>query len=119
MNASNSAPPYGSHAPGLMTLPLRIVTWLGLARGKVSKLLHKVWLLVHGSVVDAEVRGVKYRLNLQDNTTDMKILVSSPSFMKQPKSLPSPNTARGCLLSILERTQVTTPCKWHCVDVLP
>jgi FkbM family methyltransferase len=73
----NTETSYGVHAPGAMTLPLRWITCLGLAHGKIAKLLHKAWLGVHGADVDAEVRGLKYRLNLHDNTTDVKILISS------------------------------------------
>lgn len=77
MQSAPTATPYGGHAPGLLTLPLRWITCLGLAHGKVAKFLHKAWLGVHGADVDAEVRGLKYRLNLYDNTTDVKILISS------------------------------------------
>lgn len=73
----NTETPYGGHAPGAMTLPLRWITGLGLAHGKIAKMLHKAWLGMHGADVDAEVRGLKYRLNLYDNTTDVKIFISS------------------------------------------
>lgn len=77
MQPSTSTQPYGDHTPGPMTLPLRWITCLGLSHGKVAKFLHKAWLRLHGAEVDAEVRGLKYRLNLSDNTTDVKILISS------------------------------------------
>lgn len=72
-----STGPYGTFAPGTSTWLPRFITRLGLAHGKVAKCLKKKWLAKHGSLVDVEVRGVKYRLNLEDNTTDAKILISS------------------------------------------
>lgn len=77
MSTASTDTPFGQYAPGFLTLPLRMVTRLGLAHGKIAKLLHKAWLRVHGADVDAEVRGLRYRLNLYDNTTDVKILISS------------------------------------------
>jgi FkbM family methyltransferase len=77
MQPATTARPYGDHYPGLLTLPLRWITCIGLAHGKIAKILHKAWLGVHGADVDAEVRGLRYRLNLHDNTTDVKILISS------------------------------------------
>jgi len=68
---------YGTYSPVFATIPLSMVTKLGLAHGKIAKLLNKAWKNVHGPIVDAEVRGLKYRLNLSDNATDIKILVSS------------------------------------------
>jgi FkbM family methyltransferase len=71
------AEPYGTFKPGANTRFLRLLTRLGLAHGKTSKKLREAWLRRHGPRVDTEVRGVKYRLNLADNTTDAKILISS------------------------------------------
>jgi FkbM family methyltransferase len=77
MNTKDSDSIYGTYTPSIKTLPLRIITGSGLAHGKLTQILHQAWLRVHGSIVDIEVRGVKYRLNLQNNTTDIKILISS------------------------------------------
>jgi FkbM family methyltransferase len=77
MNITDSESAYGSHSPGIATLPLRMITRSGLAHGKITRLLHKAWLRTHGPIVDAEIRGVRYRLNLQDNNTDVKLLISS------------------------------------------
>lgn len=72
--------PYGTFSPVSATLPLSIVTKLGLAHGGLVKMLHRAWIKRHGAVVDTEVRGVKYRLDLSDNTTDVKILISSKPY---------------------------------------
>ena len=77
MSTASPDTPFGQHAPGLLTFPLRMVTRLGLAHGKIAKILLKAWRHLHGADVDAEVRGLRYRLNLYDNTTDVKILISS------------------------------------------
>jgi len=69
--------PFGTHAPSKATHTLRCVTRLGLAHGKITKFLHHKWLRKHGPVVDAEVRGIRYRLDISDNATDVKILISS------------------------------------------
>jgi FkbM family methyltransferase len=72
--------PYGRYAPDANTGVLRMITRLGLAHGGIAKHLHRCWLEKHGPVVDVEVRGLKYRLNLRDNTTDVKILISSKNY---------------------------------------
>lgn len=72
--------PYGTYSPGSATLPLSMVTKLGLAHGGIVKKLCLKWISIHGNIVDAEVRGIRYRLNLSDNTTDTKILISSKTY---------------------------------------
>lgn len=69
--------PFGTYAPGSATIPLSLVTRMGLAHGGVVKKLRSKWISKHGCIVDAEVRGIRYRLDLSDNTTDTKILISS------------------------------------------
>jgi len=76
-DTTHSQPPFGTYSPLAMAVWLRSLTKIGVARGKITKLLHKAWMKHHGPVVDAELRGLKFRLNLSDNATDVKILVSS------------------------------------------
>lgn len=71
------AAPFETYKPDSRTRLLRLVTRFGLAHGKTAKKLREIWLRRHGPLVDTEIRGVKYRLNLTDNTTDAKILISS------------------------------------------
>lgn len=75
-----AAPPeqaFGTYRPGPNTILLRSLTRLGFARGKVTKTLLRRWLRLHGPLVDAVVSNVKYRLDLSNNTTDAKVLLSS------------------------------------------
>jgi FkbM family methyltransferase len=69
--------PWGAHAPARATRSLQWMIRLGLARGTMAKTIHRLWLARHGPVVDTTVRGLRYRLDISDNTTDGKILISS------------------------------------------
>lgn len=78
MNDQNhSEEPFGTYAPAGNTCGLRLLTRLGLTHGKLTQILLARWLKSHGPLVDAEVRGIKYRFNLSNNNTDTKILISS------------------------------------------
>jgi len=72
--------PFGMFAPAKGLHGAAWLTRLGLARGKIAKFVYHHWLRHHGPWVDAEIRGIKYRLNIRDNTTDSKILVSSKTY---------------------------------------
>lgn len=69
--------PFGTYSPQANTSFLRWLTKAGLAHGKISKAILKQWLHKHGPMVDAEVRRIKYRLDLSNNATDIKVLISS------------------------------------------
>ena len=73
-----SPPPWGTYAPRLreQRLILSLVR-AGLSRGSLRHGLQKRWIRKFGSVVDVERRGVRYRLDLSNNVTDSKILLSS------------------------------------------
>jgi FkbM family methyltransferase len=75
--STQTDPPYGTYRPDSKTWLIRLLTRLGLAHGKLALKLRECWLEKHGPWVDAEVGGLRYRLNLHDNTTDVKILISS------------------------------------------
>ena len=68
---------YGTHQPPPMAAPLLWMVRWGLARGAISRWLRRVWKLRLPNVVDVKRRGIRYRLNVSDNVTDAKILLSS------------------------------------------
>ena len=75
--------PWGTYAPLQSTLPLRAITRCGLSRGAICKWVRRQWLRSHPEIVDAEIRGMKYRLNIRQNTTDEKLLASSKIYDRQ------------------------------------
>ncbi len=79
----NKTPAWGEYSPTSKAKCLHFLTQIGVGRGKITKKLVSLWRHHHGDWVDAEVRGIKYRLNLGDNVTDMKILVSSKEYDKK------------------------------------
>lgn len=69
--------PWGSYFPSRDTLLFRCLTQLGLSRGCVCRWIRGQWAKKNHTLVDAVIRGTKYRLDIQHNTTDAKILASS------------------------------------------
>ncbi len=69
--------PFGAYAPGRASAVLRWLTALGVCRGVVCKRIGKQWRKQGYSIVDARVRGINYRLHIDKNTTDAKLLCSS------------------------------------------
>ena len=67
---------WGHYAPPRASFPLRVLIAMGLARGKVRKMILRKWKDCFGPMVDLEVSGIKFRLNLHDNVTDGRILTS-------------------------------------------
>ena len=78
-----AAEPWGTYAPSRSTLPLRAITRCGLSRGAICKWVRRQWLRSHPEIVDTEIRGIKYRLNIRRNTTDAKLLASSRIYDQQ------------------------------------
>jgi len=70
-------PAWGTYAPPPQVAPLLGLVKLGVARGGISKWIRRQWHKQHHDLVDAEIRGIKFRLNISDNTTDGKLLFSS------------------------------------------
>jgi FkbM family methyltransferase len=68
---------WGTYAPPASSSLLRALVTAGISRGVVSKWIQTQWRKYYAALVDAEVRGIKYRLNISDNTTDAKLLLSS------------------------------------------
>jgi len=68
---------WGTYAPGRGTWFLRLLIAGGMSRGFIGKMIRKKWKRCHPVLIDCTIRGTNYRLNVRDNTTDMKLLVSS------------------------------------------
>lgn len=88
--------PFGAYKPKSNTTVLRLLTSLGLSRGKINKWVTKRWHAKKYTKVDTIIRGIRFRLNIQLNTTDGKLLSTSKFYDKREiKSLASafPN---GC-----------------------
>lgn len=62
---------------------IRTLTHLGFGRGKSTAIIHKCWRKHHGDIIDISVRGVKYRLDISDNMTDIKVLSGSKIYDKK------------------------------------
>ena len=69
--------PFGRYAPGRATFLPRLLTKIGVSRGALRKVVTKQWLKKNHCIVDVTIRGINYRLNIDRNTTDGKILTSS------------------------------------------
>jgi len=71
---------WGKYAPPFSSWPLRFLIAIGLDRGGLRKIIIRSWLRHFGALIDIQVRGIKYRLNIQNNVTDRKILSSSKEY---------------------------------------
>lgn len=80
MNSTEPPHPWGTYAPPWQTAPLRLLTRLGLSRGLVTKFIRRTWLKHFPAIVDTEINGCKYRLDIEKNTTDGKLLASSKCY---------------------------------------
>ena len=67
-------PPWGVYAPPGSARLLRLLFRGGLGRGVLRKALLRRWERRFGPWVDIARGGIRYRLNISDNTTDRKIL---------------------------------------------
>ena len=76
-NSSPEKPAWGHFSPSALCQIIKLLTASGLARGKLTHKIYQLWLKFHGENIDASVRGIRYRLNINDNITDKKILCSS------------------------------------------
>ncbi len=74
---------WGTYTPPDSSLFLRAIVKIGLARGMFSRWIRHQWSMRFPEVVDAEVRGIKYRLNITDNVTDAKLLLSSKYYDRE------------------------------------
>lgn len=112
--------PYGYYAPKANTRLVRLLTRLGLSRGRVNKWIGRFWKRCEQDQIDHEVRGIKYRLHIKRNVTDRKILTSS-SYYEKRRSMHSHslfNTVTLLIwpLSILEQIPDITAWNYLSVD---
>jgi hypothetical protein len=71
---------WGYYKPSLKAWPLLALIQIGLARGGLKKRLVHTWIKRFGPILDIERSGIKYRLGLNDNVTDRRILTSSKRY---------------------------------------
>lgn len=93
-------PAFGTYAPAANTRLLRWMVKFGLSRGSFLKKVQKSWLSKHGSIVDSEIRGLRYRLNLSDNVTDSKILLSSKVYDGEELQFLAKVCHEGCFVDV-------------------
>ena len=68
---------FGYYKPRNITFILEFLRKLGISRGTIRRQIQKIWERLGYEVVDATIHGIKYRLNISENTTDAKILTTS------------------------------------------
>lgn len=71
---------WGQYAPPARAWGLLLIIRIGLARGAIKKKLVHSWIKRFGPILDIETSGIKYRLRLDDNVTDQRILTSSSRY---------------------------------------
>jgi len=74
---------WGKYAPSKQTLFLRFLIAAGFGRGAFRAKILQIWKKKFGNLVDINVHGINYRLNLNDNVIDCKILASSITYDKK------------------------------------
>lgn len=77
MPDETAAPAFGHYAPAAPLSWLRGLTRLGIARGGIGRAMRRAWEKSPRHPIDLEVRSVRYRLDIRDNPTDARLLVSS------------------------------------------
>lgn len=94
--------PWGTFAPGAGTLLLRALVSCGLSRGRARKWLARRWKALAPGPIDVERRGIKYRLDIERNTTDEKVLTSSRFYDKKELLFlrGEPNAERSCFVDV-------------------
>jgi FkbM family methyltransferase len=74
---------WGKYAPLKKTLLFRVLIAVGFGRGAFRAKIIEIWKNRFGNLVDISVRGINYRLNLNDNVIDCKIFASSVIYDKK------------------------------------
>ncbi|PKM35006.1 MAG: hypothetical protein CVV06_18595 [Gammaproteobacteria bacterium HGW-Gammaproteobacteria-10] len=83
--------PWGHYAPTAATRVLRLIAALGASRGQLRKWVARQWKKSGWHFVDYEKQGIRYRLDILNNTTDEKILTSSKIYDKEEVNIrPTP-----------------------------
>jgi len=75
--------PFGKYSAGRNTVLLRIINKTGFSRGVVRKWIGNQWREKGYTIVDVCIRGINYRLDITNNTTDEKILTSSKYYDRE------------------------------------
>lgn len=75
--------PWGTFAPPASAALLILLKKIGISRGWVRKWILRKWKALNLPLVDTTVHGIRYRLDIDGNTTDGKILTSSRHYDKQ------------------------------------
>lgn len=78
----NTKETWGQYAIPRGSWPLCAAIRIGLVRGKFKKKLIHSWIKRFGPNLDIEISGIKYRLKLDDNITDQRILTSARRYDK-------------------------------------
>lgn len=79
--AGHSDPPeWGQFTPPRNAGPLRALINAGCARGFVRKWIIRKWIEKFGLTADLSCSGVRYRLILANNITDLRVLTSHKSY---------------------------------------
>lgn len=97
---NSNQPSWGTYAPPKSARFLRILIAMGLGRGKIRKRILASWNRQFGRVVDITIRGVNYRLDIEDNVTDGKILASSNLYDKEELDALSAACRQGVFVDI-------------------
>ncbi len=79
----NKGQPHGYFKPIPSMCLWRLLIRVGLSRGIVTRWIKRCWERQGCEVQDVEIRGVKYRLHLRENTTDLKLLTTSKYYDRE------------------------------------
>jgi FkbM family methyltransferase len=74
---------WGKYAPKNRGYFLRFLIAVGFGRGAIRTKILETWKKKFGNLLDITVRGINYRLNLDDNVIDCKIFASSIIYDKK------------------------------------
>ena len=74
---------WGYYAPPNSSWLLRIIIAIGFARGSFKKKIIRNWKDRYGPIVDIEYSSIRYRLNLMNNITDLRILTSHKRYDRE------------------------------------
>lgn len=80
MISYDSTSPWGTYPPPKQAKRLLLLVKLGLGRGLICKWIRRFWIRNYPTLVDLQVDGIKYRLDVWRNTTDGKLMSSSKKY---------------------------------------
>jgi len=97
---SNFEQPFGTYKPKRDVGFLKIIKNIGISRGFIAKWSRGQWKNKGYEIVDAEIRGIKFRLNITTNTIDSKLLTSSKYISKKEIQALKPTSVDGAFIDI-------------------